>query len=284
MKYLFFLQNQSEEEQFFALDSDKTARVIWIHGDTVPLFEAMLFVYQKYKSYKNFKNILIHHEFDENLDLIRKLVVVQKVKSLYETVKSLLEVFPPEFDKELKEALKETLSEESVRKTCDAVILQDDDTLEPNAMKIKQKLSKEITESFDLLVCHKIIKCIDEKATKNIKNFKSSCKSTSTSTVKSMAISFSSSFEENITSALSDIETENYRNQIAHICADLFDKKRELICEEIVNQLREIFRITSSRLRGLLECINYLKNAFAWSDQGKCKYTYIQIQYFNLCD
>lgn len=264
-----------EEEQFFAQDSDKTARVIWIHGDSVPLLEAMVFVYQKYKSYKNFKNILIHHDFDENLDEIKKMVVVQKVKSLSESVKSLVEVFSPEFGKEFIEALKETLSEESVRKTCDAVILQDDDILEANEMKIKQKLSKEITESFDLLVCHKIIKCIDERATKYIKNFKSSFTITSNSTVKAMAISFSSSFEERITSAFSEIETENYRNQIAHICADLFDKKRELICEEIVNQLREIYIITSSEFRGLLECINYLKGAFAWSDQEKCKYTYI---------
>ena len=235
----------------------------------------MLFVFQKYKSIKGFKNILIHHDFDENLDEIRKLVVVQKLKSLSETVNSLVEVFSPEFDTELKEVLKETLSDKSVRRTCDAVILQDDDILEANEMKIKQKLSKEITKSFDLLVCQKIIKCIDERATKRIRNFKSSCKNTSTSTVKSMAISFSSTFEERITSAFSDIDTENYRNQIALICADLFDKKRELICEEIINQLRKICKMTTFGLRGLLVCINQLKDTFVLSDQEKCKYTYI---------
>lgn len=231
----------------------------------------MVCVYQKYKMERNFKTILIHHELDENDDEIRKLVVVHKLKSLGKTVDSLVKVLSHGFYTELEKAVNETLSEENIRKTCNAVIFQDDAFLRTGEGKTKQKFYNEIIKTFCLQLCEKVIKYIDARTGKEIKKIKG-CFESKTSTVKPMTISFSLPSDEKTTSALADIMTEKNKEKIAPILIDLFVRKKEKNCREITNQLKEICLKTTNILEGLLVCIDHLKEDFAWSDQEKCKY------------
>lgn len=231
----------------------------------------MVCVYQKYKMERNFKTILIHHELDENDDEIRKLVVVHKLESLEKTVESLVKVLSHGFYTELEKAVNETLSEENIRKTCNAVIFQDDAFLRTGEGKTIQKFSNEIMKSFGLQVFEKVIKCIDARTEKEIKKFKG-CFESKTSTVKPMTVFFSPPFDEKTTSALADIMTAKNKEKIARIFIDLFVRKKEKNYYEITNQLKEVCLKTTNILVGLLVCIDYLQEDFAWSDQEKCKY------------
>lgn len=247
--------------------------MIWIHSESVPVIEAMLCVYQKYKRERKLKNILIHHDFDENLDEIRKLIVVQKLKFLYETVFSLISTLYHYITIQLGDTVNEILSEENIHITCDAVILQDEIFLGTGKAKTKQTYSREIRESFGLQISQKMMKCIDVGAKEKVKIFKGILESSS-GTVKAMTTYFSSSFDKGTPSKNFDINAEDYRKDMACIFYDFFAERKKVISSELTYQLQETCGRTTYMLQGLLNCIKHLIDTFALSDQEKCKYSY----------
>ena len=59
--------------------------MFWINSKSVRVIEAKLLVYRKHEEIIKSRNILIHHAF-ENLDEIRRTIIVHKLSSLNDII------------------------------------------------------------------------------------------------------------------------------------------------------------------------------------------------------
>lgn len=86
------------------MNEENISRVILIRSESIPVVEAKLAVYRKYKHLINKRKLILHHVY-EDYDDVAKLIAYERLSSVCVLVESLVNIFTiglSEFSKELK--------------------------------------------------------------------------------------------------------------------------------------------------------------------------------------
>ena len=104
---------------------DKATRVIWIHSESIRMIDAKLMVFRKYEQKLCREKILMHHEYEEDIDDILMLSGRQKLDYLYEKTISQKEKVPDQsLHQILLEAADRALTKREIRNVCESVYIQ----------------------------------------------------------------------------------------------------------------------------------------------------------------
>lgn len=99
--------------------------MIWIYSKCVRIIEAKLTVFKEYEKYLSQKNILLHHNLSsQNCEKIAMLCGKQRLAHLANLLQMISESIPiNELAKIMRNAAKETLTNETVRNICYSAII-----------------------------------------------------------------------------------------------------------------------------------------------------------------
>lgn len=222
----------------------------------------------------------MHHDYDENLDEIRKLSVLQKLKSLRENVLSICDISRTNLEAELKKIFTEILSEENVCSSFRKVVLEVGNFSGAADEETNKKYSKEITESFCLQICQKTIISLKERAQTKLPCLEDIFWTNQLNSFTVMSSTFFPSIERCIFATLMEINARKFETGFAHAFYDS-------ICHE-----KYVFRVVPDELycmlqmtqKELFELTNYIKTfetSWALPNSEKCKYIYIHIAFAN---
>lgn len=262
------LQNHLKKEQFF---SAKSARVIWIHSKSVPVVDAKLCVYKKYQDNIRSGNMWMHHDHDGNVDEIKKLIVIQKLKSLSKTVSSVCNLVCDFQKSDLNEAIAEIFSKENVTHSCEAVSLPTHYLSIADEDKMKQTFFHEVKKSVCLQIMKKIFTLFVERANRILHTLEGSVLTISPSTLELMSSTFFPAIEKVIPSAFIDIKTKDYRKKFAHAFSNSIRLKQSSLFNEIECQFHCILKKTKLELSDLDGYIKTVERSLVLPDQEKCK-------------
>ena len=113
--------------------------MFWINSKSVRVIEAKLLVYRKHEEIIKSRNILIHHAF-ENLDEIRRTIIVHKLSSLNDII------LRSDFNLNcLKIILKDTINEALLMVNIEAAVLR-------GSIETKNKLEQKFAENFSFFL------------------------------------------------------------------------------------------------------------------------------------
>lgn len=100
--------------------------MILIKSECIPVIEAKLSAYHKFKPHIDSEDIFILHEFEE-FDEIAKLSAQKKITWLYEELENLSGKIPHDLEEIINKAEGKSLTKENIRDICYFVDLNDDD-------------------------------------------------------------------------------------------------------------------------------------------------------------
>lgn len=112
------------------MNEDNFTRVILIKGNSLPVVDAKLIVYKKYKAVINKQKIILQHEYEE-FDDVAKFIAYQMI-SLYCTfVESVITAFTMHLPKMISEYPVESLTVGKIEQICLRVFerIEDKDVL-----------------------------------------------------------------------------------------------------------------------------------------------------------
>lgn len=115
--FFFLFQDNSQNAFQHFLDGDNPIKVILITSKSLPIVEAKLTVYKKYKHVINKKNIFLQHEHEE-FDDVAKLIAYQKVMEFCSSVESVINAFSVDLYKIVSDYEGRPLTANKIREMC----------------------------------------------------------------------------------------------------------------------------------------------------------------------
>lgn len=119
------LKNASSND-FFNVNEEYLTRVILINSKSLPVVDAKLLVYKKYKHVINRRKILLQHEYEE-FDDVAKCVAFQILSSFCTFVESLINAFTMDLQTIISDYPVESLTVEKIKRLCEEVFERIDD-------------------------------------------------------------------------------------------------------------------------------------------------------------
>lgn len=119
------LKNASSND-FFNVNEEYLTRVILINSKSLPVVDAKLLVYEKYKHVINRRKILLQHEYEE-FDDVAKCVAFQILSSFCTFVESLINAFTMDLQTIISDYPVESLTVEKIKRLCEEVFERIDD-------------------------------------------------------------------------------------------------------------------------------------------------------------
>ena len=213
----------------------------------------------------------MHHDHDGNVDEIKKLIVIQKLKSLSKNVSSVRSLVCDFLKFDLNEDIAEIFSKVNVTHSCEAVSLPTNYLYLADEDKMKQKFIHEVKKSFCLQLLNKIFTFFVERAKEILHSLEGSVLTISPSTIELMSSAFFPAIEKVIPSELIDINTRDYRKKFAHAFYDSICRKQRSVFNEIEYQFHRIMRKNKMELSDLDGYIKTVERSLILPDQEKCK-------------
>lgn len=285
--------------------------VIWVHSTSIHVVEAVFRVYKEYETFFSSKSILIHHDFEENEDLFKK-IGVQKLQAFDKIIRSLKDSVPiAELNEIIHTAANKALSEENIRRLCFNVHLKEGNTnigtTESHSYFCRSpwtvwgmrrqligKTLEAISKSFASEICQGILKHIESKIRMNLEmelggggfNFIISPEVFTTvmligSVILSLFIPLAGivvamlavigAFLESV-----DVNSKYWRKPYADEIYETVRKKRTSIERNILYEIETMCEKTKKDLQAVSTQINDLKQELKFPDQDTCKYSICQ--------
>lgn len=113
------LQDASSND-FFNVNEDYLTRVILIKSKSLPVVDAKLVVYKKYKHVINRRNIILLHEYEE-FDDVAKCIAYQIISSFCTFVESVINAFTMDLHTIISDYPIESLTVEKIKGLCEEV-------------------------------------------------------------------------------------------------------------------------------------------------------------------
>lgn len=111
------LKNASSND-FFNVNEEYLTRVILIKSKSLPVVDAKLLVYKKYKHVINRRKIVLQHEYDE-FDDIAKCIAYQILSSFCTFVESVINAFTMDLHTIISDYPVESLTVEKIKRLCE---------------------------------------------------------------------------------------------------------------------------------------------------------------------
>lgn len=316
MLLFFSLKNASHKEAFFKLNFVKETPVIWVHSTSIPVVEAVFRVFEEYETFFPSKPFLIHHVFEENEDLCKK-VGVQKLITINKLIGTLKESVPAEGDIAgiVKSAANKALARQNIRWLCYDVFLKDkgtnvgttDDnsytcrspfTVKALKEQLISKTLEAISESFASEICQGILEHIKAKIKVEIeKEFFDLKVKISPEIFATFAVAIGTVIitlfmpllgiifamaTVVVTLILSvDVNSVSWRRNVADQIYETVSKNRTTIEKDILSEIKTMCNETKKELHEVSKQIDDLKKKIGFPDQETCRYN-VFIRLFSL--
>ena len=213
----------------------------------------------------------MHHDHDGNVDEIKKLIVIQKLKSLSKTVSSACNLVWDFQKSDLNEIIAEIFSKENVTHSCETVSLPTNYLSLADEDKMKQTFFHEIKKCFCLQIMNKIFTVLVGRAKRILQSLKGSVLTISPSTLELMSSAFFPAIEKVFPSESIDIKTKDYRKKFAHAFYNSICRKQRSDFNEIEYQIHCILETNKMELSDLDDYIKTVESSLVLPDQEKCK-------------
>lgn len=119
------LKNASSND-FFNVNEEYLTRVILIKSKSLPVVDAKLLVYKKYKHVINRRKIVLQHEYDE-FDDVAKCIAYQILSSFCTFVESVINAFTMDLHTIISDHPAESLTVEKIKRLCEEVFKRIED-------------------------------------------------------------------------------------------------------------------------------------------------------------
>lgn len=242
----------------------------------------MSLVFKEYKDFLTSKPILIHHAFEENEDLCKK-IGTQKLEALNKIIMSLDDCIPVSILKEIVDgAATITFSDNNFRQVCYNVFLEYEGThvgtthscsypcsnlsiLNRMKEQLIDKTLEAIFQSFVKEICTKIFTSIESKVKTNLNTEFLEVKIVINPELFAMA-----TFDTKC-----DVNSVSWRTKIADQIYEKVCMNRALIEGEILSQIETICTKTKEDLKAVSMHINDLKQKIGFPDQKTRTYRFL---------
>ena len=261
--------------------------MIQVHSKSVQVVEAVSLVYKEYETFLTSKSILIHHVFEKNEDLCKK-IGIQKLKALNNTIMSLSELVPLKNLKEMVDgALNITLSEGKFRLLCSNVFFLhvriDIGTTHGHSNprsnisvlnKLKEEVInqtlEEISKSFVDEMCTGISTSINSKVKTNLKTGLMELKVNISPELFATPI-FDGTYM--------DVDSVSWRTEVIGQIYEKVCKNRALIEEGFFSNIKTMCTRTKRDLQEVSMQINDLEKTIGFPDQETrmCRFLHLEI-------
>lgn len=301
-------KNASYKETFFNLSCLKETPVLLVHSKSIPVVEALFRVYEKYEYFLTSKSIVIHHVFEENEDLCKK-IGVQKLKAFDKIVRSLWDSVPvAELNKIVHNAANISLSEYNIRRLCYNVVLKDGSTnvgttddrgyhcRSPFTVQwLKEQLVNEtlkaISESFASEICQGILRHIESKVRIELEtellelkvNIYPEIFATFSVVIGTALITLFMPYLGIIVAMATfmataifsvDVNSKSWRAKVANQISETVSEYRSSIENGILSEIIPMCIDTKEDLRAVSDQINDRKQRIGFPDQETCMYIF----------
>lgn len=116
MLYIFLLKDACSND-FFNVNEEELSRVILIKSKSLPVVDAKLLVYKKYKHVINKRKIILQHEYEE-YDDVAKFIAYQLLSSFCTFVESVINAFTMDLRRIISDIPDELMTVEKIRQLC----------------------------------------------------------------------------------------------------------------------------------------------------------------------
>lgn len=117
---IFFLLKDASSNDFFNVNEEYLTRVILIKSKSLPVVDAKLLVYKKYKHVINRRKIVLQHEYEE-FDDVAKRIAYQILSSFCTFVESVINAFTMDLHTIISDYPVESLTVEKIKRLCEEV-------------------------------------------------------------------------------------------------------------------------------------------------------------------
>lgn len=114
------VRKDASSNDFFNVNEDYLTRVILIKSKSLPVVDAKLVVYKKYKHVINRRNIILLHEYEE-FDDVAKCIAYQIISSFCTFVESVINAFTMDLHTIISDYPIESLTVEKIKGLCEEV-------------------------------------------------------------------------------------------------------------------------------------------------------------------
>ena len=301
-------KNTSHKEAFFNLTCVKQTPVLLVHSKSIQVVEAVFRVYEEYETFLTSKSIVIHHVFEENEDLCKK-IGVQKLKAFDKIVRSLGDSVPvAELNEIVHTAANISLSVDNIHRLCYNVFLKDGNTdvgttdyrcyrcRSPFTVKwLKEQLINKtleaISESFASEICQGILRHIESKVRIELEteflelkvNISPEIFATFAVVIGTAIITLFMPFLGIIVAMASFMVTfifsvcvnsKSWRAKVANQIYETVSKYRSSIENGILSQIKTMCSETKEDLQAVSDQINDRKQRIGFPDQETCMYIF----------
>lgn len=272
------------------------------------MVEAVFRVYEEYETFLKSKSIVIHHVFEENEDLCKK-IGVQKLKAFDKIVRSLRDSVPvAELNEIVHNAANISLSEYNIHRLCYNVFLKDGNTnvgttdnrgyrcRSPFTVKwLKEQLINKtleaISESFASEICQGIFRHIESKVRIELEteflelkvNISPEIFATFAVVIGTALITLFMPFLGIIVAMATfmatvifsvDVNSISWRAKVANQIYETVSKYRYSIENDILSEIKTMCSDTKQDLQAVFNQINDRKQRIGFPDQESCMYIF----------
>lgn len=270
------MKDSAQKEHFFKFDSSDTPRVIWVYSKSLHVIDAKLSVYKKYEHDMESKNILLHHDYEEEDEIIKRSRV-QKLASSIKDVLLIRQHIPTEkMESLIQNTIENELSNERIRDICYKVS-QDARIKTEDAFFLfwREQPVIEIARIFAEKISSQIIfamkNCKELKTKINYNEMKNEIKAKFTPFLHPMVDILTPSTSECIDLCLT-VDDRNLEDVLKSVADGIFANVRERkIVDEILPLLGYICTQTQNDLLEVSKRINEDKNKIVLQNGKECK-------------
>lgn len=282
------------------MDSDKITRVILIHSKSIHILEAKLRVYKEYGSYSKWRNIILHHAFEEMEDVCLSSGR-QKLECLQEAVialkNSLCETC---LETILENSADETFSKSSIELFCQEVNLYYQGkhlgnvhssefkcrlTFTVNEIKsdLVKKTLGEVARSFGSRISAHLSKQIGSGIIDKLEKEFGNLYHHRFDGLYGSLLVFFWAFDRLLLPSMTfvatliwsvDVNSPEWRKKVALEIHEMLCKERHLICAAIFPELMRICSPAKINIEKVLKEIDYCIRMIVRPHQTECMYTF----------
>ena len=263
--------------------------MIWVYSESVQVVDAVSYVYKEYEIFLTSKSILIHHVFEENEDLCKK-ICIQKLKALNKIIMNLNDSIPGRNLKEIVDGVANmTLSRENIHQLCNNVYLEHNHSNFMNYYLVDLESDSSFFNRLKEQIINKILEAIskslvEEMRTRILANIDSKVKPHFKP--KLLELKFNIFPELFVMATFSkehiDVYSESWKTKFADEMYKTVCMNRTLIESDILSNIETMCTETKKDLQALSKQINDLRQKIGFPDQEKGTYKLLHQKAFSI--
>ena len=278
--FFHILKDPTQKNNFFKIDSSDTVRVIWVYSKSIRVIDAKLSVYEKYKEDIESKDILLHHDYEEEDEIIKR-IRVQKLAFSIKNILLIRQHIPTEkIENLIHNAIENVLSYERIQEICDKVSKDHMIKTAEDASRLfwrKQpviEIARTFAEKISSQIIFAILNCKELKTNINYEEMKNEIETKLTPLVYPLVHILTSREYFDLCLTADD---RNFEDAFKSVAGVIFaNVKERRIVGEILPLLRYICTQTQNDLLEVSQRINDVKNRIVLQNEKACKRIFIK--------